>query len=689
MYRVRSTPKRRSVHGSLRGRLGGALAGTLVAVVTLGAVSGPVLAAEQPDAISSGTIQTPSGFTASIQNPHYVLPQLQSQEDTIQAVPRVVTNPNASGNWGFDAGQASLQVATEPQLPNSAVPAPFGDAGWHDWATYDLVFSQPIANPVIRVAQDTGGIAEIGFDAMVHASASVGVSSAVSPSGAQVPVRLSALSGSYANGYQIHNNTILPGDPLNETPWASSRCSSTEYAFATKPNSIDSLWLEGYQKAAKNPELRFVTNGCGDILVDTGGVPVKSLSIRHLLQLFSNWPPELISDGYAWILEEAQLQFSVLVPNVVSGSPDVIPASYGPATHVVSTGRLGNKLTPAFADELLTTATSGVAGDNSDNGYDAFTTAQLNTLFAAAGPGNQVKIPVPLALVQNDATLAGWVDFDRSGDFTDGERAEVTVPAGSTQAFLTWTVPSTYQPGASYLRLRLSNTADAVNAATGMADSGDVEDYQLLLPTPHAAFTVMKTADTTKAHPGDKVTYTLTVTNTGGLDYTDTEPASLTDDLSRVLDDATFNNDATEGATFSGSTLSWSGPLQVGKTVTITYTVTVNDPDTGDKTLTNVVVPDQNTGGGCEIATDCETTTTVTPPTVTPPTKPASPKPPVTPPTTPGKPETPTPTEKSQESTPSLAHTGSDAAGIGGITGLAFVTILLGGTILFRRYRTR
>ncbi|QIK64838.1 DUF11 domain-containing protein [Leucobacter viscericola] len=222
-----------------------------------------------------------------------------------------------------------------------------------------------------------------------------------------------------------------------------------------------------------------------------------------------------------------------------------------------------------------------------------------------------------------------------------------------------------------------------------MADSGDVEDHQLLLPAPHNAFAVTKTASSNTAHPGDTVKYTLKVVNTGNLDYTADKPASLTDDLSQVLDDARFNNDATEGATLTGSTLSWSGPLAVGETVTITYTVTVNDPATGDKTLTNVVIPDQQTGGGCEAEAECKTTTTVTPPVITPP--PVTP-PAVTPPMKPGGPKTtdqPQPPEKSQGPTSTLAHTGLDAAGIGGITGIALATILLGGILLLRRHKTR
>lgn len=128
------------------------------------------------------------------------------------------------------------------------------------------------------------------------------------------------------------------------------------------------------------------------------------------------------------------------------------------------------------------------------------------------------------------------------------------------------------------------------------------------------AFTVKKTVDKTTVGPGSTVVYKVTVTNTGKADYTTEDPASFTDDLSKVTDDATYNKDASNGATVTGNTLSWKGALAVGTTKTITYSFTVNNPDTGDRKLLNAVDPGE--GGTCTTAGDCATSTTVTvPPT--------------------------------------------------------------------------
>lgn len=185
---------------------------------------------------------------------------------------------------------------------------------------------------------------------------------------------------------------------------------------------------------------------------------------------------------------------------------------------------------------------------------------------------------------------------------------------------------------------------------------------------PH--FTVSKTVDPDTATAGTVLTYSVTVTNTADVEFTGVAPASFTDDLTRVLDDATYNGDATNGATVAGSSLSWSGPLAVGADIVITYSVTVNDPLTGDGAIVNTVTPADP--GSCATPTGCTTTVTVTPVTPTP-----------TP--TPAPTVTPAPPAPSGDGGGPLPDTGSNIA-----AGIALgAAAIVGGLwlILFRRRR--
>jgi uncharacterized repeat protein (TIGR01451 family) len=110
--------------------------------------------------------------------------------------------------------------------------------------------------------------------------------------------------------------------------------------------------------------------------------------------------------------------------------------------------------------------------------------------------------------------------------------------------------------------------------------------------------TITKSASATTVLPGDTITYTVGLVNTGETVYS---PASFTDDLSAALTDARYNADvsvSTGTASYAGSTLSWSGALAVGASATITYSMTVLDPDSGGKHPTNTVVS-TSAGSNC------------------------------------------------------------------------------------------
>lgn len=126
------------------------------------------------------------------------------------------------------------------------------------------------------------------------------------------------------------------------------------------------------------------------------------------------------------------------------------------------------------------------------------------------------------------------------------------------------------------------------------------------------ALTIDKTSSAgANSKVGDVVTYSVELKNTGLGDWTAGNPATFTDNLSNVLDDADWNNDAavsfdmdTAGTppTLTGTTLNWSGPLKAGETATFTYSVTLKAG--GNGTVTNTA---------CIAGNICDSTTTSLP----------------------------------------------------------------------------
>jgi len=219
-----------------------------------------------------------------------------------------------------------------------------------------------------------------------------------------------------------------------------------------------------------------------------------------------------------------------------------------------------------------------------------------------ATPGSSDPLVVP-AYVTNasgqNATLVGWIDLDNDGVFEVAERVSTTVESGFIgYKELTFPAPSTPYSTNTFSRFRLFSASDTSDAAvnmlpTGPAAGGEVEDVLVQVGT----YDVNKTANPAEGSavdPGQTVTYTISVTNTGATALTNLK---IDDDLSGVLDDAALEGTPTVDptsagtATVNGDTLEFVGDVGIGQTVNITYAVKINAAGSlGDTALNNVIL---------------------------------------------------------------------------------------------------
>ncbi|WP_418953270.1 hypothetical protein, partial [Streptomyces viridochromogenes] len=146
-------------------------------------------------------------------------------------------------------------------------------------------------------------------------------------------------------------------------------------------------------------------------------------------------------------------------------------------------------------------------------------------------------------------------------------------------------------PGATSADLTFSTSGDTY-VPSGLAFSVPVPDLE-----------ITKTASPAKVKPGDTLTYTITAKNVSPLDYPN---ARFGDDLTGNLDDADYNGDVRTDlgtVSYEKPRIGYAGTIPAGRTATVTYSVKIKNPPTGDGRLRNAVeveTPRSNCGDGSE-----------------------------------------------------------------------------------------
>ena len=179
------------------------------------------------------------------------------------------------------------------------------------------------------------------------------------------------------------------------------------------------------------------------------------------------------------------------------------------------------------------------------------------------------------------------------------------IPVGGTVTLTgSVTVDDPYT-GGPVLALVLVSAAAGSNCPAGSTDPRCGPVVDVLVP----GLSITQSADTAAAVPGQVIGYTLTISNTGTAPYAG---AVVTDSFAEMFDDAAYGGDAsaTAGAvSYASPVLTWTGDLAVGASAVVSFTVTVHNPDTGDKQVIITAAsaaagsscPPGTTSGGCQL----------------------------------------------------------------------------------------
>ena len=313
-----------------------------------------------------------------------------------------------------------------------------------------------------------------------------------------------------------------------------------------------------------NAHPAFFLDGLADVLDDAELVPGSITASTGTTQFAS---PLLAWGGVLTAGQSATISYTVTyraTGNHVLDNTACVPAveARTPAERCGSAHVVGSSLTHAKS----VSPASGTAVSVGQVLTYTLTFANTGTVPA------EVNTHDDLSGVLDDATLvAGSITAGAGLTATpSGSNLNITgtVPAGATR---TVTYQVTVKPFAQQGDHVLTNAL-----ACEPGDPTPCAPQTTTNPVAHLA--IDKSSNrTVDSKPGDTITYTVTATNDGPGDFTAGSPASVVDDLTGVLDDATYGNDAASnrGAapTYAAPRITWVGALAHGDTVTITYTV--------------------------------------------------------------------------------------------------------------------
>ena len=238
------------------------------------------------------------------------------------------------------------------------------------------------------------------------------------------------------------------------------------------------------------------------------------------------------------------------------------PASYGKAIHSIATvdGVTGKKVNQPYLGHLSPDMdennTLDWFGDDkattADEGVDQLLPADLkgttNEMIKMdrTKPGNYTISVEAHTDGAPQANIYGWIDFNQNGTFDEDERSDLATITKDGTVELHFTKSKTYiDPSVNELgvRVRIAKDAAQIESPTGMAFSGEVEDFRTQVTHPPKG----EVKETTGLQ-GEKQSSTVAFTARGLYKYSLTDKAQIDETVAPQMVDNRTGQVVTPGA---------------------------------------------------------------------------------------------------------------------------------------------
>ena len=504
---------------------------------------------------------------------------------------------------------------------------------------------------------NSGGTVSVGSSAYVKVGNMTG---SVIPINGNNPTHIVPTGSSYGSKPQVALAVVQPPSSVSQSGLINFASAFAAFASqsADMATCANSLVLTNANGTALSLPLSPSTNAY--VTLTPGTQNVLNISAANLANIatltFNNSPTSTmpliinvntsgVSNNFSWTpgnfngvqssgVPYMLWNFSTATQVTIGGSSTIPGTIYAPGATVNDNdqnGLNGGIIAAAYAQGGLSGSPNGgqVQAAPFAGTIKSCSTPQLTIALSAgtstAVPGGTVHYTVSVTNSGSAAYSAATFTDSLPGVLDDATyNSDASASAGSvsyTSPNLTWTgslavgatatitfsvTVNNPDTGDKSLVSTVSSTSTGSNCAAGSTDS------RCSNTIPVSILTMAVTASPLTTAPGATVNYAITVTNSGTVAVTG---AALTDSLSGVLDDAAYNGDATATAgsvTYSSPSLTWTGNLAAGAVATITFSVTVSSPDTGNKILTSTITS-ATAGSNCASgSTDAQCASTVT-----------------------------------------------------------------------------
>ena len=238
------------------------------------------------------------------------------------------------------------------------------------------------------------------------------------------------------------------------------------------------------------------------------------------------------------------------------------PESYGKAIHSIATvdGITGKKVNQPYLGHLSPDMDENNAldwfGDDkattADEGIDQLLPAELkgttNEMIKMdrTHPGDYTITLEAHTDGAPQANIYGWIDFNQNGTFDEDERSELATITKDGSVTLRFTKSKTYiDPSVNELgvRVRIAKDAVQIESPTGMAFSGEVEDFRTQVTHPPKG----EVKETTGLQ-GEKQSSTVAFTARGLYKYSLTDKAQIDEAVAPQMVDNRTGQVVTPGA---------------------------------------------------------------------------------------------------------------------------------------------